>query len=116
MAEKEFEIIRATGWSKGREGLEYPSRLVVVSWITPNGNIKEFSRHWQTKDGTMFWGHYFHPRAYGSLERSLEAAVRDFEETLVEHNSTYGVNNISHLPKARKVVRPKQKTHKKAKR
>lgn len=115
MVEKEFVILKATGWSKGREGLEYPSRVVVVSWITPDGNIKEFSRHWQTKDGSMFWGHYFHPRSYDSLERSLEAAIQDFEKTVAEHNATYGPTNISHLPKTRKVVKPKQKTPKKRK-
>lgn len=107
-----FKVIKTTGWSKGREGQEYPSRVVVLAHMKPDGEVYEFSRSWQadTERGiSTFWGHYYHPRKYGDLDESFNAAVEDFERTIREHNSTYKPGNISHLPKERSVITKRSK-------
>jgi hypothetical protein len=73
-------VIWATPYIKERGA--YDTRLVVLEWYNPDGSVREYSRHFQTRPNmACFWGHYFF---------SEKAALLDLERTIENDRSIWG--------------------------
>ena len=77
------QIIAQTNFSKGKDGLEVPFRLILKT----EGN-KHVSR-FQNFNGMEHSGNYYH----GTLEEAKEAFVKRIKN----HNDLFPTGNVSHL-------------------
>jgi hypothetical protein len=84
------KVVAATYYSTGRDGLEYPSRYVVLEW--GDGNYQRYSRHMQVDNGKdkdyFIYGHYY--------DRYADA-FEDMVKSMNENDRSYLLGNISHM-------------------
>lgn len=85
---KPYKVIHETAWSQGKEGLEKKTRLIVIEF-DQKSNLGKWAVRWQSYDGATFHG--------GAFNSELEA-YKAFSRRVVEHNRSYPMGNISHLP------------------
>jgi glycerol-3-phosphate cytidylyltransferase-like family protein len=89
-------VVAATKKSNGQEGIEYPSRYVVLKWAKFVAGIyvtSQYSRHMQVFDGVhddyFIYGHYY---------TYFDDALQDMVKSMEDNNRSYPLGNISHMP------------------
>jgi hypothetical protein len=88
--------IVSTNWTKGKKGMEYPFRYVVLARVHDNGELKEFSRHMEVRQPGLPKGEkaYYHGHYYQHLKHALD----DLTKTLKEHKMMFPTpSNQSHI-------------------
>ena len=88
-ASGKYTVLHATGWSRGKKGLEPRMRIIAVMFPSVKGEFGKYAVRYQNWDGATFGG--------GSCN-SKPQAFEVFKKKYHEHNASFRKGNISHLP------------------